>query len=311
MKMPYSIRDYGTMIADRARTDAYARAMREAIRPGDVVLDLGAGTGIFSLLACRFGARRVHACDPSAAVQLAGALGRDNGFGERIVCHQMPVDRLTLPEPVDVIVAELRGVLPLHERGVSALIDARTRLLRPGGVILPARDRLWIALASAPEQHARALTPWSANDPGFDLGAWSALLANTWMETRPRPSELASPPVLWSELDYRTVGGPNVRNRVSCVAAHDADVHGFFVWFDATIFGDVGFSGGPDAPALPYGCAFFPWLRPVGMNAGEAADIDLDATLVGDEYTWTWRTSVGDARFEQSTFFSSLSPANR
>ena len=59
--MSYSIRDYGTMMADEVRTNAYAEALRRAVRPGDVVLDLGAGTGIFSLLACRFGARRVHA----------------------------------------------------------------------------------------------------------------------------------------------------------------------------------------------------------------------------------------------------------
>jgi len=308
--MSYSLRDYGTMMAGERRMSAYADALRKAIRPGDVVLDLGAGTGIFSLLACRFGARRVHACDENAAVHVAADLGRANGFDDRIVCHEGPVHQLTLPERVDVIVSELRGVLPLYGRSVRALIDARGRLLKPGGILLPQRDALWVALASAPEEHQRAVTPWSGSDLGFDLGRWSALLANSWISAQPRASQLASRPVMWGDLDYRTLQRPDVRGRVACVADRDAEVHGFFLWFDATIIDGVGFSGGPDAPTLPYGCGFFPWPRAVPVKAGDAVTIDLGAKLVGDDYTWTWRTVVGETRFEQSTFFSGVvSPA--
>jgi protein arginine N-methyltransferase 1 len=304
--MSYSVRDYGTMIADEVRTNAYANALRAAIRPGDVVLDLGAGTGIFSLLACRFGARRVHACDENAAVHLAAELGRANGFGDRIVCHEAPGHRLTLPEPVDVIVSELRGVLPLFGRSVSTLIDARARLLKPGGALLPQRDTLWVALASAPDEHRRAVAPWAANDLGFDLGRWSALLANGWIQAQPHASQLVSSPVLWCDLDYRAVDGPDARRRVTCRAERDAEAHGFFLWFDATISDGIAFSGGPDAPRLPYGCAFFPWPRPLAVKAADTVTIDLAAKLVGDDYTWTWRTVFGETQFEQSTFFSAV-----
>jgi type I protein arginine methyltransferase len=57
----YRITGYGDMIADRPRMRAYAQALEQAVFPGCSVLDIGAGTGIFSLLACRFGARRVDA----------------------------------------------------------------------------------------------------------------------------------------------------------------------------------------------------------------------------------------------------------
>lgn len=302
--MSYSVRDYGTMMAAELRTNAYADALRAVVRPGDVVLDLGAGTGIFSLLACRFGAKRVHACDENAAVHLAAELARANGFGDRIVCHEVSAQRLTLPERVDVIVSELRGVLPLFRGSVSSLVDARARLLRPGGALLPQRDQLWLALASSPQDHARAVSPWSKNDLGFDLGRWSAWLANSWIQAQPSASQLASAPVRWADLDYRTVEAPDVRHQVTCLAARDAEVHGFFLWFDATIAEGIGFSGGPDAPRLPYGCAFFPWPRPVSVKAGDGVTIDLDAKLVGDDYTWTWRTAIGETRFAQSTFFA-------
>jgi protein arginine N-methyltransferase 1 len=304
--MSYSIRDYGAMMADEVRTHAYAEALRRVVKPGAVVLDLGAGTGIFSLLACRFGARRVHAADENAAVRIARELGRSNGYGDRIVCHEVSGHRLTLPEPVDVIISDLRGVLPLSGRSVSTLIDARARLLKPGGILLPQRDSLWVALASSPEDHQRAVAPWSTNDLGFDLGVWSALLANSWIRAEPRAAQLLSRPVPWCDLDYRIVDSPDARRQVTCVSDRDAEAHGFYLWFDATIVEGVGFSGGPDAPKLPYGCGFFPWPRSVPLNAGDAVTIDLDAKLVGDDYTWTWRTVAGEARFEQSTFYSSV-----
>ena len=56
----YPITAYGRMIADEVRMDAYVSALRFVVRPDSVVVDIGAGTGIFALLACRFGARRVY-----------------------------------------------------------------------------------------------------------------------------------------------------------------------------------------------------------------------------------------------------------
>jgi protein arginine N-methyltransferase 1 len=291
------------MVGDEVRADAYARAMRQVIRPGDVVLDLGAGTGLFSLLACKLGARHVHACDTNASLQVARELARRNGFGERITFHEGRSDRQTLPERADVIVSDLRGALPLHARHVPSLVDARTRHLKPGGVLLPQRDRLWVALAEAAEQHQQAVAPWGKNDFGLDLGPWSQLLCNAWRVARPTSAQLASSPALWAELDYRTIESADVRNRVTCVASREATVHGFFLWFEATIADGVTFSGGPDTPSMAYGCAFFPWPRAIAVKPAHEVAIDLDATLVGDDYTWTWRTSVASTRFAQSTFF--------
>lgn len=306
--MSYSLRDYGSMVSE-TRAQVYLRALEQAIRPGDVVLDLGAGTGLFSLVACRLGARRVHACDTNPAVQVARELARKNGFGDRVVCHEQRSDRLTLPEPVDVVVSDLRGILPLHGRHLPTLMDARKRLLRPGGALLPCRDLLWLALAETPQDYQRVVLPWDKHDFGFDLGPWSSLLAHTWISAQPKAAQLVSPAVEWATVDYGTVDSPDVANRVTCTASRAATVHGFFLWFDATIAAGIGFSAGPDAAKLPYGCGFFPWPRPVAMQSGDVAEIDLRAKLVGDDYVWTWRTQVAGATFSQSTFLgSAVSP---
>ncbi len=86
------------MIGDSVRMDAYAQALRQVVKPNSVVLDIGTGTGIFAMLACKFGARRVYAIEPNDAVQVARETAIINGFAERIEFFQALSTQVTLPE---------------------------------------------------------------------------------------------------------------------------------------------------------------------------------------------------------------------
>ncbi|HEX6912250.1 MAG TPA: 50S ribosomal protein L11 methyltransferase, partial [Longimicrobium sp.] len=104
MPETYDLAGYGAMAGDRVRMKAYAAAIARAVRPGDVVLDVGAGTGVFSLLACRAGARRVYAVEPADAIHTARELARENGFADRIDFIQGVSTAIGLPEKADVVV---------------------------------------------------------------------------------------------------------------------------------------------------------------------------------------------------------------
>ena len=67
----YSLIEYGNMIADGERLHAYQKAIASAVRTGDAVAEIGCGPGIFALLACQAGARRVYAIDSEPVVDLA------------------------------------------------------------------------------------------------------------------------------------------------------------------------------------------------------------------------------------------------
>src|SRR5947208_3462672 len=100
----YSLRDYGTMISDRVRMDAYTHALRRHVRHGSVVVDLGTGAGILALLSCRLGARHVYAIEPDSVIQVAREVAADNGCGDRITFFQKRSEDVSLPERADVIV---------------------------------------------------------------------------------------------------------------------------------------------------------------------------------------------------------------
>src|SRR4051794_7955699 len=94
----YSVSDYGRMIADSARREAYSEAMRRAITPESIVLDIGAGTGYFSVLACQMGARRVYALEPGNVFPLLKQVVAENHCAERVECMAELSTAITLPQ---------------------------------------------------------------------------------------------------------------------------------------------------------------------------------------------------------------------
>ena len=135
-----------TMICDRVRTEAFRRAIDSIVRPGDVVLDVGAGSGILSAFAARAGAARVYAVERTAVAALAQELAVANGFGEIIEVIQGDVTDIALPERVDVVVSEWLGGFGIDEGMLVPVIAARDRWLKPGGVMIPRSVTAWAAL---------------------------------------------------------------------------------------------------------------------------------------------------------------------
>src|SRR5215203_4139717 len=127
----YSLHFYGQMIADGPRVQAYAEALRRTVTPNSVVMDLGGGRSIFELLACKFGARHVYAVEPENVIGLAREAAAANGFPELIEFFEKPSTEITVSEPADIIISDLRGVLPWFQQHIPSLIDARKRLLAP------------------------------------------------------------------------------------------------------------------------------------------------------------------------------------
>ena len=310
----YNVRDFGSMIADNVRMNAHTEALRRAVKPGDIVLDIGTGTGIFALLACQFGARRVYALEPNENIEVAKRLARENGFAERIEFIRDISTNVSFPEQADVIISDLRGLLPFHEKHIPALVDARKRLLKPGGVLIPKRDILRVCVVEAPELYKKYTSPWESNLYHLNQDYARELSLNLWSYGRVKAGQMLTAPQTWHVLDYHNVETPDVRGKVTQQFVRNGVAYGLMVWFDAELIDGVGFSNAPDCQEHPevYGTGFFPFTQPVDVADYDEAYIELRAVLVNDGYTWCWNTQIVSAGhdvkadFQQSTFYGTI-----
>jgi protein arginine N-methyltransferase 1 len=294
----YSTADYWKMMTDHVRRDAYAAALRRAVRPDSVVVNIGTGVGVFALLACRFGARRVYAIEPDDIIAVAGELAAANGFTDRIEFIRAMSTDVDLPEPADVIVSDLRGVLPLQGPHIPTVRDAVARFLAPDGVLIPERDVIWLAPVDDPGLYRDLVAPWDGHPEGLEFDVARRHATGRWTKVRVAPDRLLGDPRRWVELDYRSVTDANVSGTVAWTSEREGTLHGVCAWFDATLVGDIGFSTAPTEPERIYGSGFFPLEAPVPVAVGDRIELRLDARLVGASYLWRWRTTVrrdGDA----------------
>jgi SAM-dependent methyltransferase len=137
----YSLWDYRRMLDDPVRVGAYAQALRESVRPDDVVLDVGCGFGVFTVLAARLGARMAYGIDPNPAVSLAPDVARENGVQSRVRFWRGLTEDVELDPAPTLLVGDVRGVLPFNAGAVAAWNGALRRLA-PGARTIPASDVL-------------------------------------------------------------------------------------------------------------------------------------------------------------------------
>jgi protein arginine N-methyltransferase 1 len=197
----YSLDSYGAMIADRVRMEAYAEALRKTVRHGSIVVEIGTGPGIFAVLACQLGASKVYAIEPDGIIQVAREVAVANHCSDRIEFIENISTKVNLPVRADVIVSDLRGVLPFFQQHIPSVADARHRFLAPGGTLIPGKDEVWAAVVSAPGPYGKIVDPWEQNGLGHDLTPARRMAVNSPQKVYVTSEQLLTAPRLVAALD--------------------------------------------------------------------------------------------------------------
>lgn len=167
------------MMNDAPRNDAFEDAIKAAIAvtgPDARVLDIGAGSGLLSLMAARAGARKVVACemDPMIA-EMAQHIVAQNGYADRITVHAKPSTELAvgaeLDAPADILVSEILSSDLLTEKVLDTFEDAHRRLLAPDAIVIP---RAASAMGCLVASENLADYAFVGQVSGFDLSAFTA-----------------------------------------------------------------------------------------------------------------------------------------
>lgn len=235
------------MLNDRTRTESYLESISRTVQPGDVVLDIGTGTGIYAMAAARAGARHVYAIEAGPIARAARALFRVNGLADRITLLRGWSTQLWLPERADVLISEVIGNEPLAEGVIGVTKDALRRLLKPDARLIPSRIKIYGLPVMIPPSEMGALTftpetlrNWKAwYGINFDLLARAARnsifdsLFGYFVNPKTMQSwQPLSEPVMLADVDFRTWRGYRINHTETVTATASGSLNALVVFFE-------------------------------------------------------------------------------
>lgn len=140
------LKTHETLLRDRVRNAAFYKALEKTVKPGDFVLDIGAGTGVWAIAAAKLGAKRVVAIDADELmIGVIKILAAEHGVTKRVEAIWGNSFDVNLAREFDVVVSETIGYLGYDENIVAVMHDARKRFLKDGGRLIPETISLYAA----------------------------------------------------------------------------------------------------------------------------------------------------------------------
>ncbi len=296
------------LLRDRIRTEAYRQAIAQTVKPGDVVLDMGAGTGILSIFAARAGAQHVFAVERTSIADIAKQLINTNGLSERITVIELDIRNVMLPESVDVIVSEWMGSYAIEENLLQPLLVARDRWLKPHGRIVPSGVAIYLAPVWD-ERLDERIQFWRSRPYGVDLSPCVDRAVNAVMvefdeseSCLAEQSCRARPCRIW---DIDAYNFPEQRARepfqasVSFEIEEPNRINCFAAWFTADLTPTVVLTNAPGSAATHWGVARLPLTKRMNVDRGSRVRVELTCTPAGPGYAYThWAVQVDSGEWE-------------
>ena len=295
-----------TMLGDDVRMDAYQRGIHEVVKEGDVVADIGTGSGILAFFAVHAGARKVYAVEQDGIIEEAEKLAKISGLDNKIVFMKGRSDRVELPEKVDVITSELIGFFGLEENLLHFKINARDRFLKPGGRLVPAWLELYLVPVESETIWKKNVGPWYKDFYGYDLSPVRdyAVSQRYLADFTNKVSQLAAPSMI-SHIDFYEIKKiPFVFNAEFNINKK-GKFHGLMGYFRSGLSPHVVLSTSSEEPVTHWEQTFFPMEDMVFVEQGDEVSCMIKAIPQMNTVYWEWRTRVNRggnkiAEFNQS-----------
>jgi type II protein arginine methyltransferase len=264
------------MLNDTARNAAFRDAIARQVTTRDRVVDIGAGTGLLSILAARAGAMSVDAFEghPDMAAIAARTI-ESSDVADRIALHRTWSTNVHLrsADRRDLLVTETFDCALIGEGILPTLRHARNALLTEGYRVIPRLATLSGALLASPR--IRRLNEVS-DVFGVDVSHLNELQTKGHFPVRLStwPHVIVSDERSLLHLDLREDPGLDDGWEVAFRATRDDVADGIVAWFSMDLGAGIHLSTRPDTDTH-WMQAFVPFPRPLPVRAGESYVIDL------------------------------------
>lgn len=263
---------YFTMVQDHLRHKLYEQAFKRIIKPGSRVLDIGAGTGLFAMMAARAGAAEVIACerDPAVAKAAAEAVAA-NGLSAKVRMIAKDVVDLKIgvdmDGPCDVLLWDNLANNLIGAGAIPTLEDARARLTTADVVVIPCAAEIKAALVEYKKPDFLGM----GMVEGFDLSAFNKL-ARPAFTAAYKELDFRSEAVSLYDFDFQN-GGPFRGEDVAIpVKSGGGRVDGVAQWIDFKLTAHEHYDTGAPQDVWAFGIEFNA-VQPFETRAGDVVNI--------------------------------------
>jgi len=289
-------------LCDRAKLETYEAAIDRLIQPDHVVLDLGCGTGLLGLMALRAGAEKVLFVEESAVIEVARQTVAEAGLSSRAEFFQINSFELALTEPVDVVVCDHVGYFGFDYGILGLLADARKRLMKPDGIIVPEAIELRIAPVES-EVCRKLVGQWRDGSVPKDYSWLGNAAANSKHGVDLRKQDLIASSVPLATLELGPECPPYLSWTTEFSSEQDGKIDGIAGWFDCRLFDDIHMSNSPEAAVrLDRPQAYLPLDAPVTVNAGDKLKVTVMIRHEDGVIGWIIELPDSGERFSHTTF---------
>ncbi len=266
------------------------------------------------LFACRAGARRVYSIEVGGMCAVAREVARANGFGDHVVFIKGHSTHVTLPEKVDVVIADQIGNFGFNAGVLQYFADAQRRFLKSEGVTIPLRMDLMLAPVNAPDLFAQ-VEFWGGLRAGFDFSSTRELAANTGYQVDLPSASICGDAAVVASIDLSHATTEPFRGEATVPITRSGTLHGLGGWFVVQLAETITMTNSPLSPErIKRRQIYFPIDRAVQVIAGDRVRMRIivrPANLVVN-----WNVDVLDGHsgakkecFRHSTWKGMLIPA--
>jgi protein arginine N-methyltransferase 1 len=292
--------------SDRPRLEAFEQALASAVAPGDTVADIGCGFGILGLMCLKAGASHVWGIDQTPALEIARETMRRCGLAGRYTSIRENSFRAELPERVDLVICDHVGYFGFDYAIVETTGDARRRLLKPDGKILPQRLELEVAAVQSPACRELA-EAWGRDPVPVELRWLREYGVNSKFPRVFGVDELASRGAALGSIDLREDSPATLSWTAAIAIDRDGALDGLPGWFRCEIVDGVWMTNSPfEAERLNRPQAFLPFAAPLAVTAGDRVEVTISALHDEGLIAWSARVPRTGQSVRQSTWASKI-----
>lgn len=293
--------DQAWLLLDEVRVAAYARAIRAAIKPSDVVADIGTGNGVLAVLAAKAGARKVYAVEAGGIADLATRVFRENGVDGRVELLRGDARDVRFPEPPTVVVSETLGTFGIDENMVALFRVLKPRCA-PGVRFIP--HTLRMCFAAAWDERLAVDLPRFSDIEGVSFDELRKRLVQRPSARYLLADQLRGPGVCAASIALSAAELPN-RYRCALTVDRTCSVNTIGAWFEAVLGDGIVLSTSPELPRTSWINMKFPIVPELTLSPDQRLEVEIEPLLGGGRGLWRWTASVAGEKREGDMLASS------